>query len=752
VFSHVSKYLDGVFSHLKRVRGPILVSTIIFMAFSLPGQTLEVYRVLAQDLVSGEGLGFLRRGGQIGFAFLALIALSVFSWQITREVCLLVQDKRGATPSSGDALAAWTPRLLATVPFLGVALGLWFARADLIHAEIATGAAPSLIIGMAIAVLLACLMAWPTTTDWLSARLRKAHVEKQLFRRPARLIVYAAVALAILGFTAKPVELPQLVGAIPIVCLFFLILEYFVALLTSIYDRFSLPLLSVLAFLAVLFSAFDWNDNHEIRFLDDTKRRAKISNLVNHPLDKVFAEWLRNRKDLDYFQTNDKSYYVYVISAEGGGLYAAYRTAHFLARMQDICPGFAQHIFAIVGVSGGSVGSAVFSALARDLAENREWRPCALTGLMNREPDRSRGEFEKLTDTALSKDFLSPLVWGSLFPDFLQRFLPVGIGAFDRALALERGLEAAWAEVLTQKQGGKTATNAFEQSFYDLWNPSGSAPALLLTTTDVEQGSRIVVRPFQHRWGSIEKLDSPLELGFDEVTGGFFLDRLEPRLSTAVAISARFPYVTPAGTITRPQRMPPRIDHLTQAEWVKMRKKVRLVDGGYYENSGVETAARLVMGLQQIDTSGDAKGRRIVVRLIALSTMGEYFLQQASFAQKTEWFGEFTSPFAALLNTRHARGHSALMTALAEMNRRPVPNVPEKSDLALWAPLSSLHFRVPLGWQLSDVSRTYIRNHFRDPTTCKADFGRLDDWNASLNINACTIGVIVDDLMPMLTR
>ncbi len=52
-----------------------------------------------------------------------------------------------------------------------------------------------------------------------------------------------------------------------------------------------------------------------------------------------------------------------MISAQGGGIYASVAAAIFLSRMQDICPRFAQHVFAISGVSGGAVGSTLFQSL-----------------------------------------------------------------------------------------------------------------------------------------------------------------------------------------------------------------------------------------------------------------------------------------------------------------------------------------------------------------------------------------------------
>ncbi len=59
----------------------------------------------------------------------------------------------------------------------------------------------------------------------------------------------------------------------------------------------------------------------------------------------------------------NQPYAVYVMAAEGGGIYAASAAAMLLARLQDASPRFAEHVFAISGVSGGAIGSTVFQAL-----------------------------------------------------------------------------------------------------------------------------------------------------------------------------------------------------------------------------------------------------------------------------------------------------------------------------------------------------------------------------------------------------
>jgi hypothetical protein len=97
------------------------------------------------------------------------------------------------------------------------------------------------------------------------------------------------------------------------------------------------------------------------------------------------------------------------------------------------------------------------------------------------------GPMEQRTRTFLKTDLLSPIVASAFFPDFLQKFVPIPIRGTDRGEALSRGLERAWRN--TQPDG----ENPFEQMFLDHWDPTSAAPALMLNTTEVDNGWRVVI-------------------------------------------------------------------------------------------------------------------------------------------------------------------------------------------------------------------------------------------------------------------
>lgn len=80
---------------------------------------------------------------------------------------------------------------------------------------------------------------------------------------------------------------------------------------------------------------------------------------------EAFRQWLSHRPDLEVYRSAGRPYPVFLIAAQGGGIYAAAQVATFLGRLQDRCPGFAQHVFAVSGVSGGSVGATMFHSLVQ---------------------------------------------------------------------------------------------------------------------------------------------------------------------------------------------------------------------------------------------------------------------------------------------------------------------------------------------------------------------------------------------------
>ena len=249
-------------------------------------------------------------------------------------------------------------------------------------------------------------------------------------------------------------------------------------------------------------------------------------------VNQAFEKWLANRPDLAEYRDRGKPYPVYIVAAEGGGSYAAHHTAMVLAELQDRCPRFRHHVFAISGVSGGSLGAAVFASVADRLeaqpykvncpgrTERPKWineadpialwkpepvrfQPCIAQSLgIRTTPNTDASEVPTLARDAtcrfLARDFLSPVVFLAIVPNIAQRvlsWLPSWIPRprYDRALGLEYGFEAA----ATDLPEGRALDSYFERSVIEAWSPEKSVPALVLNMTRADSGERYLAAPFR---------------------------------------------------------------------------------------------------------------------------------------------------------------------------------------------------------------------------------------------------------------
>ena len=160
-------------------------------------------------------------------------------------------------------------------------------------------------------------------------------------------------------FVLSPVSLPRAITPFGAICLFFTMIALFFDFARMAGScEFHAPLLLLLVLAALVFGVFGLNDNHTVR---RDRTRSKRLPPIQQP------ECIRSRLSALAARQGgfdqEKPYPIYVVAAEGGGIYAAFRAATFLTSLQDLCPRFSHHLFAISSVSGGSVGAAIFSGL-----------------------------------------------------------------------------------------------------------------------------------------------------------------------------------------------------------------------------------------------------------------------------------------------------------------------------------------------------------------------------------------------------
>jgi predicted acylesterase/phospholipase RssA len=477
-------------------------------------------------------------------------------------------------------------------------------------------------------------------------------------------------------------------------------------------DALSIPLISILVATAVGLNAFDLNDNHRVPLIEHARSAATPTELGG-----AFRQWYGSRKDLDYYANSNEPYPVFIVAAAGGGAYAAHYAATFLARMQDSCPNFAQHVFAISGVSGGSIGASLFAGLAKLKASNQPFVGCDF--------DPKDRYFEKRTQKFFEQDFLSPVIAAALFPDFVQRFLPFPVGHFDRSRALDASIEAAWRDMASdaakEDPAAAAMANPFERPFLDLWSPKRddeAVPALILNTTEVANGYRVVMSPISTgavastQWSKIARLHPLLPPDADAAS--------EPdiKLSTAAGISARYPWVLPAASVeTGPDR-----------------KRMRLVDGGYVESSGVDIARQLLEALKvAVDRSKDTpEATNAKFYLVVLMGYEGTPVEDRS-------FGEAPLALRTLISTWQTRAeiafNGAFVEACPEIATCIVAAAKETSYQRALVELPVIpiflnlrDFRIPLTWQLTQASREIIALHAGQALRCERNDTLMMTW------------------------
>ena len=588
------------------------------------------------------------------WAFLLFLPVAVLSLKYAASVAI---EFSGQAPIASLAeqhialLIAATPALATGYVFLNA--WRWSQLSTTPHAK--------WFVGMTIAGVLAMLVALGLRTlrtpSDLDAKPSSASLRAP--RNPRRVYGIAVIALTISSavlFGRPHYAGASAVGPICVVLLWVAAAAPLAAGLSVVAARSGWPVFTLLIALALLFDLLNLNENNAVREIRGQPPTSRAT------VEQAFRAWLLSRGDRAEYGARHP-YPVFIITAEGGGLGAAYFTAAVLASLQDSCPRFAQHTFAISAVSGGSVGAAVFAALAKRSASNGPLPPCAPLAVP------FNGTLRNLAEKTLHHDLLSPVIAATLFPNLLQQILPWPIPAFDRARAFEHQLESSWQQA-TQQTDFATTFDEIERGF-----PTGAVPALFLNATEVETGLPMPVttlRLCDEHWRGVASL---ADLAPD----------LQMPLSTAVGLGARLPLIAPPGLLS--------VSGNDRCRYPGGKR--HFVDGAYFENSGI------VVALQILDRILRAQSPDLPRFAIYVIDIGGW----ETLAIRPQHGMESFAPLTAMLNARMSHGF---------LNRELLlDKIREISNLGLTAEiypfrLTRPHGRVPLAWVLSRASRAEI--------------------------------------------
>lgn len=440
-------------------------------------------------------------------------------------------------------------------------------------------------------------------------------------------------------------------------------------------------------------------------------------------LEVAFHDWLDRNKGCvaEVHDANGSPVAVrplVLIAAEGGGIRAAVWTVAALSELVSSGKCAANSVFLSSGVSGGSLGLAI--------AANPPWDADRLNAADPNAAESMAGELRQAAHSLGTSTALATAVHGLLVSD------PIASTTGVRMPSLESG--GTWRDRASLiEHSWRTAHPPLIEPFdADAAAPTG---LVVLNSTDIRSGCRAVISQVELGPGQTGGTDQTRDLrGFDpaaECHEGIaepaltidVLDRFErcSRISvdwaTAGLLSARFPIVTPSGTVGsgRPEEC--------------SRPRLQLVDGGYAENSGLgllaDTAPSLGRIIRDHNTLQRALGDPLVVPyvmyiqnsaapifepsrdtaelLVPLAGLGAKKTQVAPSSWIQRILGSVTSLCNASANAAadvasdssvDCASSEASMAWNAEATRRVVVVQAETQPSIL----------VPLGWGLSDAS------------------------------------------------
>jgi hypothetical protein len=396
-----------------------------------------------------------------------------------------------------------------------------------------------------------------------------------------------------------------------------------------------------------------------------------------------------------------------VIAGAGGASRAAFLTATVVGALIDlgqdptkaaIYGDVHKRIFALSTVSGSSVGALIVRSALADAAENGapSRPPCTTEGAgswfgkfaktfaepgVRFDPTSSWRDCFQLI---LAGDFLSPVMVGLAYRDSFPLGNPFSGTSLwpDRATLLEQGFERRYHRITSPDhaslRSARACRNPPAQGPADLADDAGLCrrfgyhpdparagawlPLLFINGTSVSTGRRIVVGDVcaADRFGS-KRILFPFAYDLNEIATWSKklnvdpekrVDPCEPpadrniRLSTAATMSARFPIISPYGNLR--DRDNDVID--------------RIVDGGYFENDGLATAADIAEALKHEQFGLQPVIIRVVNEPVRPETSG-LGPDRPLIPDEEERapFDGVTSIFRALTATRsgHEEGHAA---------------------------------------------------------------------------------------------
>lgn len=384
-----------------------------------------------------------------------------------------------------------------------------------------------------------------------------------------------------------------------------------------------------------------------------------------------------------------------IVTCAGGASVSAIFCYNALVELERAIPNFHRHVRIVTGASGGMVGAAYYRAMLQRYFELK--RIDDETGTKNL-AGVELAEFLAKHKSALTADFLSPIVQGLAFKD-VPMALACPFGYWD-----DRGrrLERAWQ---------KYADDALEMTFDKLKarEATGEFPSLIFSPMVVEDGRPLLISTLDLDRMAVPKnpvnealrlMNIQYKIPEAVPVRAYELMKMFPdtgwrmRLGTAARLNSSFPFFSPGASLPT---VPPR----------------RLVDAGYLENYGMAVAMSWVLRNHEVNLL-KPNARRVVV--IELRPWGSWTNATLTAAEHEEArkhgggligrvapfvnpFQEFSTPLEGLFSSRTA-GMNARNSDQFESVQKLLGTDENKENYLVSVPFKG-ELPVPLNWTLT---------------------------------------------------
>jgi hypothetical protein len=273
-----------------------------------------------------------------------------------------------------------------------------------------------------------------------------------------------------------------------------------------------------------------------------------------------------------------------LVATSGGGILAASWTAKVLGELTATNPGFRNGLRLISSVSGGSVGSMHYVHALRQHPQSFD----------------AKAVFDRAAASSLDS-----VAYGLAYYDSWRVLGLNRDDQLDRASELRK----AWTRHDSNLEGAMLSQ----------WAAGPGVPAMMINSTVAETGERFAFTNFS---SGPSRGPAPRRVFWEYYKGQ------DIEVSAAVANSAAFPYVSPAG---RASAGPP----------------IHLLDGGYYDNFGVASALDFLFN--GYPDKSKLREQPVLVILIEASSADEF--RSIDGVGKTEGWGyQLLAPPKGLLN------------------------------------------------------------------------------------------------------